>query len=111
MEKYTGLNGSYYKSKEQMEEANKKHKMLCTEEVTSENILRKSALLDSAAEQISCYEYNGDEEMMYALAKQLYTYFDCDIEKAKNFYDASDEWDEDDEMFGIIGAIEWLKEL
>ncbi len=87
------------------------YEKLCTENVTADNIFKKSSILDGAAEEIACDEYYGDHAMIYALAKQLYEYFDKDLDKAAKFYESSSEWDREYEIYGIIDAIDWLKDL
>ena len=79
--------------------------MLCEAPVTDENVIEKSYILDEAAEDISCDGYYGDDDMIHALATQLYNYFGGDVAKAKEFYSSARMT----ELYGIVDAIWWLK--
>ena len=105
MSRFIGLNGHIYNSEDKKKQADKEFEILCEAPVTDENIIKKSYIVDGAAEEMSCDEYYGDDDMIYALATQLYNYFGGDMTKAEKFYSSS----EMTELFGIVDAVWWLK--
>ena len=105
MERYIGWNGGIYSSEDKKRQADKEFEMLCKAPVTDENIIKKSSIVDGAAEEMSCYEYYGDDDMIYDLATQLYNHFGGDMTKAKEFYSSARMT----EIYGVVDAIEWLK--
>ena len=107
MERFIGWNGQIYASEDEKKLADKEFETLCEAPVTDENIIKKSYIIDEAAEEMSCDEYYGDDDMIYALATQLYNYFDGDMIKAKDFYATARMA----ECYGIVDAIEWLKRI
>ena len=107
MERFIGWDGHIYDSEDKKKLADKEFKTLCEAPVTDENIIKKSYIVDEAAEEMSCDEYYGDDDMIYALATQLYNYFGGDMTKAKKFYSSVRMT----ELYGIVDAIEWLKRI
>lgn len=107
MSRFIGWNGHIYNSEDKKKQADKEFEILCEAPVTDENIIKKSYIVDGAAEEMSCDEYYGDDDMIYALATQLYNYFGGDMSKAEKFYSSARMTDE----YGIVDAIWWLKRV
>lgn len=106
MERHIGDDGQFYMTAENMKKANRKFAKFCAAPITAENIMEKAEVLRDAAEEMSCDEYYGDDDRIYALATQLNKFFGGDMEKAKDFFKNStmrDYWDD------VVWAIEWLK--
>lgn len=107
MDRFIGNDGRFYDTKEAMKQGNKEFEELCAAKVTEDNIIKKSNVVERAAEEMSCDEYDGDEKMACDLARQLYNYFDGDMEKAEAFYAPYN----DPADYGYVDAINWLKNL
>ena len=106
-DRFVSLNGGVYKTREEKEKADREHEKICLAEVTMENIYEKSCIVEGAAEEMSCDEYEGDEKMACDLARQLYAYFDNDTDKMQEFYAQYRKY----ETYGFVDAITWLKNL